>query len=128
MIINNKPVSGIPFMRPAGVKPEQRQINEAADFAGILQKKLIDDREVKISKHARLRMEMRNLNLDDNQRAKLSDAVEKADAKGVRNTLVVMDNMALVVNVKNRVVVTAINGGELKENVFTNIDGAVFAD
>ena len=40
----------------------------------------------------------------------------------------VMDNMALVVNVKNRVVVTAINGGELKENVFTNIDGAVFAD
>ncbi|NLG87999.1 MAG: flagellar biosynthesis protein [Clostridiaceae bacterium] len=128
MIINNRPVSGIPFLKPAGAKPEQRNINEAVDFAGILQKKLTDDREVKISKHARLRMEMRNLNLNDNQRAKLSDAVDKADAKGVRNTLVVMDNMALVVNVKNRVVLTAINGGELKENVFTNIDGAVFAD
>ena len=128
MIINNKHVSGIPYLKPAGAKPEKRNVNQAADFAGILKKKLIDDREVKISKHARHRMETRNLNLSDNQRIRLSDAVDKADAKGVRNTLVVMDNMALVVNVTNRIVVTAINGGELKENVFTNIDGAVFAD
>jgi len=128
MVTNNKPVSGLPYLRPAGTKPENRNVNQTADFAGILQKKLVSDREVKISKHARLRMEMRNLNLSDNQRIRLSDAVDRADAKGVRNTLVVMDNMALVVNVTNRIVVTAINGGELKENVFTNIDGAVFAD
>ncbi|HEY8500607.1 MAG TPA: TIGR02530 family flagellar biosynthesis protein [Clostridia bacterium] len=128
MVINNKSVSGIPYLKPAVVKPEKRNVDESAGFAGILQKKLVSDREVKISKHARLRMEMRNLNLSDNQRARLSEAVDKADAKGVKNTLVVMDNMALVVNVTNRIVVTAINGGELKENVFTNIDGAVFAD
>jgi len=55
-------------------------------------------------------------------------AVDKADAKGVKDTLIVMDRIAFVVNVKNRTVITALNSSEMKENVFTNIDGAVFTD
>ena len=62
------------------------------------------------------------------QHKKLVDAVDKAGSKGVKDTLVVMDKMAFVVNVRNRTVITAMNSGELKDNVFTNIDGAVFAD
>lgn len=80
MIINNKHVSGIPYLKPAGAKPEKRNVNQAADFAGILQKKLIDDREVKISKHARHRMETRNLNLSDNQRIRLPRPIKVSTA------------------------------------------------
>ncbi|WP_252891225.1 TIGR02530 family flagellar biosynthesis protein [Thermoclostridium stercorarium] len=75
-----------------------------------------------------MRMQMRNLHLTEAQREKLAKAVDKADAKGVRDTLVVMDQMAFVVNVRNRTVITALNSSEMRENVFTNIDGAVFTD
>ena len=39
--------------------------------------------------------------------------------------MVLVDDMAFIVNVKSRTVVTAVKDEELKENVFTNIDGAV---
>jgi flagellar operon protein len=55
----------------------------------------------------------------------MKEAVTKAESKGVRDTLVLMDDLAFVVNVRNRTVITAVQSNELKENVFTNIDGAV---
>lgn len=79
-----------------------------------------------MSKHAELRMEARNIKLDENQVERLKSAVDKASTKGVRDTLVVMDDIAFVVNVNARTVITAVNQNELKENVFTKIDGAVF--
>ena len=57
---------------------------------------------------------------------RLKNAVDKAYSKGIKDTLIVMDEVAFVVNVNARTVITAVNQGELKENVFTNIDGAVF--
>ena len=83
--------------------------------------------EVVFSKHADMRLRMRNIDLSQEQKESLSLAVDRAEKKGLRDTLVMLDNLALVVNVKNRTVVTAMNGSELKQNVFTNIDGAVFA-
>ncbi len=65
------------------------------------------------------------LKLTDLQKEKISKAVEKAKNKGVKDSLILVDNMAFVVSVKNNVVITAVNNEELKENVFTNIDGAV---
>lgn len=81
---------------------------------------------MKISKHAAMRLETRNITLDAQRLEKLKSAVDRAQAKGVRDSLVVMDDVALVVNIPNRTVITAMNRDELKENVFTNIDGAVF--
>ena len=83
--------------------------------------------ELKFSKHAELRMQARNISLSQVQKDKMLDAVNKAGDKGVKDSLVLMDNVAFVVNVKNKTVITAVNSNELKENVFTNIDGAVFA-
>jgi flagellar operon protein len=51
--------------------------------------------------------------------------VEKARAKGVKDSLIVMGDLALIVNVPSKTVVTAVDGENLKENIFTNIDGAV---
>ncbi len=126
MVYNNRPVTGMPSAKPAGELQHSQSSQQAGNFAEILQNKL--DGDVKISKHAQLRMETRNVSLDEAQRRKLSEAVDRAGAKGIRDTLVVMDRMAFIVNVRNRTVITALNGGEMKENVFTNIDGAVFTD
>jgi flagellar operon protein len=51
--------------------------------------------------------------------------VDKAEAKGAKESLVLVDDVALVVSVKNRTVITAVDRQHLKENVFTNIDSAV---
>jgi flagellar operon protein len=92
-----------------------------------LQDKIKQDERLKFSKHAELRLQTRNIHLTDIQKEKITEAVNKAQSKGVKDSLVIMDNLAFVVNVKSRTVITAVNSGELKENVFTNIDGAVFA-
>ncbi len=126
MIYNNRPVTGV--TPTTGQVPKRQNVEQAGGFADILRDKLNAEQELKISKHAQMRMDMRNVNLTQVQHKKLVDAVDKAGSKGVKDTLVVMDKMAFVVNVRNRTVITAMNSGELKDNVFTNIDGAVFAD
>jgi flagellar operon protein len=80
---------------------------------------------LKFSSHASSRLRERKIELDTATMTKISDAVDKADAKGVQDTLVLTGNAALIVNVPNRTVVTAMDRGQLTGNVFTNIDGAV---
>lgn len=126
MVIHNRPISGLSPVTTEREVQKKQNVQLSGSFDQILQEQMKQD--VKISKHAQMRMEMRNVNLTGEQRRKLSDAVDKASSKGVRDTLVVMDKMAFVVNVKNRTVITAVNSGEMRENVFTNIDGAVFTD
>jgi flagellar operon protein len=59
---------------------------------------------------------------------KLGRAVDGAAAKGAKDSLVLMKNYAFIVNIPSRMVVTAMDGNNLKNNVFTNIDSAVVAD
>lgn len=80
---------------------------------------------VSLSKHAQTRMRSRNIMLDNGQVERLNLAVERARQKGIRDTLVLMDDKAFVINVKNTTLITAAKGEALKERVFTNIDGAV---
>ena len=80
---------------------------------------------LKFSAHASQRLRDRKINLDTQTLAKVNDAVDKADAKGVEDTLVLTSDAALIVNVKNRTVITAIDRSSMAGNVFTNIDGAV---
>jgi len=105
----------------------KRQVNDGSSFEKILKEKLEGSHDIKFSRHAEMRMQMRNIHLTELQKDKISKAIDKAEGKGVRDSLVLMDNLAFVVNVKNRTVITAVSSSELKENVFTNIDGAVFA-
>ena len=80
--------------------------------------------DVKFSKHANQRLESRNITLSPAQKLRLNEGVEKARDKSINDTLVMMDNLAFIVNVKNNTVVTALEQNE-DSNVFTNIDGAV---
>ncbi|MBR5896650.1 MAG: flagellar protein, partial [Lachnospiraceae bacterium] len=67
----------------------------------------------------------RNISLSDEQRQRLTDATAKAGEKGIKESLVLMDSLAFVVNVPNNTVITALDKSETDLNVFTNIDGAV---
>jgi flagellar operon protein len=82
---------------------------------------------VRFSAHAQTRLQSRNIALDAGQLDRLQGAVQKAAGKGSRDTLVMMDDVAMVVSVTNRTVVTVVDKENLKENVFTNIDSAVIA-
>ncbi|MBP1925748.1 flagellar operon protein [Sedimentibacter acidaminivorans] len=81
--------------------------------------------EVSFSKHANERIEERNIGIDENVTNRLNEAVCQAKDKGLKNVLVMIDNSAFIVSTVNNKVITAVNSNELKENVFTNIDGAV---
>ena len=80
--------------------------------------------DVKFSKHANQRLESRNITLSDTQIDRLNQGVSQARGKSINESLVMMDNLAFIVNIKNNTVVTALEQGE-DGNVFTNIDGAV---
>lgn len=80
---------------------------------------------LKFSAHASQRLKDRKISLDPQTMEKVNDAVNKADAKGIDDTLVLTSDAALIVNVKNRTVVTAMDRKSASGNVFTNIDGAV---
>lgn len=81
--------------------------------------------EVKFSKHATGRLATRQIELDEGQVARIADGMQRADAKGIRDSLVIMDQLAFIVNVPSKTVITAMDQEETKENIFTNIDGAV---
>ena len=73
------------------------------------------------------RLESRNIALNDVDMTQLQNAVNRAEEKGAKDSLVLLRDLAFIVNVKNRMVVTAIDSERMKENVFTNIDSAVVA-
>lgn len=80
---------------------------------------------LKFSKHAVNRLADRQIELTDGQLRRLREGTAKAGAKGIRESLVIMDELAFIVNVPNNTVITAMSQTETEENVYTNIDGAV---
>ena len=92
-----------------------------ASFADILQRA---SRKVTFSNHALQRLESRQLNLSQEDLQKLDDTVNQMASKGARESLIYMNDMAFVVSVANRTVITAMDGKSARENIFTNIDSA----
>lgn len=81
--------------------------------------------QVKFSKHAIDRLNSRNIELSDDEISRINGGVDKAKSKGVREALIMMDNKVFVASVQNKTIITAAMDEQLKDNVFTNIDGAV---
>lgn len=102
-------------------------VSEEVSFGDILKKKQsVDESSIlKFSKHASMRLQSRNIELSTEQKERLETAAEKAEAKGMRESLVIVDSYSFIVNVPNKTVVTAMDQTESEENIYTNIDGAV---
>jgi len=98
---------------------------ENSPFRELLESKLGENQDIRFSAHAQTRMESRNINLDIEEMASLSNAVDQAKGKGGHNALVLMKDFAFIVNADNRTVITAMDKAGLDQNIFTNIDSAV---
>lgn len=118
--------AGIGATGPAGGRPAARAGQPtAAAFGEALQRASED---LQLSRHAQKRIERRELGLDRGRLDRLNDAITSAAAKGARNSVVVLDELAVVVDVRQRTVITAMNREEGGRNrVFTNIDSVVIA-
>lgn len=106
-----------PFQRPE--RPQDATPSVSFD------KELDRATEIQFSKHAEKRLQSRNLSLNPVERAKLQDAVSSLEKKGAKDSLVLMGELALIVNVPSKTVVTAIAKDQMKDQVFTNIDSTV---
>ncbi|MNB64169.1 hypothetical protein D3C81_63080 [compost metagenome] len=89
-------------------------------FESMLQQNML-----KFSNHAAKRLEQRGIQLGTQQLDQINSAVEQAAAKGSKESLILMKDLAFIVNIPNRTVVTAIDGSSMKNNVFTQIDSTV---
>ena len=119
----NQPIQPI---QPSGVnrsRPTQSNTAVSGGFEQALNQAIGG---VKFSQHAMQRLQTRNINMTPAQMDQLKVAVDKAAQKGAQESLILMNNdLALVVSVRNRTVITAMDGSSIKDNVFTNIDSAV---
>lgn len=120
--IMNQPIQ--PIGKPVTTPKTQTNVS-GTSFSQALQEELRQTQNLKFSRHAQERLDSRRISLDQEHLVRLQEAVEKADSKGCRESLVVLDDLAFVVSIKNRTVITAVDGDSRKENVFTNIDSAV---
>jgi len=95
------------------------------DFEKIYQSEVQKNQSLRFSAHASKRLESRQISLTEQQHQKLEQAVTQAENKGVKDSLILLNRLALIVNVKNRTVVTAIEENQMNGGVFTNIDSAM---
>ncbi|SKC74401.1 TIGR02530 family flagellar biosynthesis protein [Maledivibacter halophilus] len=114
LIVNQQKVS----KNTTNYNPQRKSFQEVLNEIGKSQ-------EVKFSKHALERLKNRNINLSKEDISRLNNGVQRADRKGVKEALILMENKAFIASVKNKTIITAACEDQLKENVFTNIDGAV---
>ncbi|QWV97118.1 flagellar protein [Geomonas nitrogeniifigens] len=129
-MIDNSILFPQPIQAPAkpnqnGTKLAARNTGSSTPFAQVLDQKL-PGQPVKLSQHAQERLKSRGITLSDADMKQLEGAVDSVAQKGGRESLILMGDAALVVSVKNRTVVTAMDRQGMKGNVFTNIDSAVF--
>ena len=110
--------SGLP------VRPDRGQTSCNTTFA----QALADVQHVRFSNHAQKRLQIREIQLSQDNVERLSTAIDKAEKRGGKNSLVLVDDLAFIVNVQDRLVVTAMDKSSSGEGVFTQIDSVVIAE
>lgn len=103
--------------------PAQTETSGVA-FADVLADQLGAE-GIRLSAHAQARLRQSSVGIDAAAADRLKSAVERAEQKGSKDSLVLLDDLAFVVSVKNKTIITAVDSNRAKENVFTNIDSVV---
>lgn len=139
-MINNN-INSIERMTEAISKRKKQDVNatyNGPSFTEILGRQksideLIADRTeetvvsggIRFTKHADARLMQRNIRLTDEQMTRLEEGTRKASDKGIKESLVLVDALAFIVNTDKKMVITAIDQNSSEDNIYTNIDGAV---
>ena len=107
---------------PAGAN---RQVSGVPSFDELLRSQMRPAGDVHFSKHALQRLQARSIELSSQDSARLAQGIDRAASKGVQDSLMLLRDLALIVNVPSRTVVTAMPEDKMREGVITNIDSAV---
>jgi flagellar operon protein len=98
---------------------------DGENFSKVLEKELNRRPPLEFSAHAQTRLLQSQIHLTNHQMDRVEKGVGQAAQKGAKDSLILVDNMALLVNVPKNIVITAIDGARMQDNVFTQIDSAV---
>ena len=98
---------------------------DTKSFADVLSETLSKSSDVNFSKHAVKRAMEHNIDLNDESISRLNEGVRIAEEKKLEEPLILVGSTAFLVNIPNNTVITAVDSGNMKGNVFTNIDGTV---
>jgi flagellar operon protein len=117
-----------PVGRPVDIPPTGatsfRSVLDAATATQPASTTTSGSEPLKFSAHAMARLQSRNISLTSDDVTRMNAMADKAAAKGAKNSLFIVRDVAMVVSIKNRTVITAVDSDSMKENVFTNIDSA----
>ena len=94
-------------------------------FKALLHAELKQGEHLKISKHAEQRMEARGIYIEPSTWTMITLKVQEAKERGINESLVITDQAAFIVSVKNQTVITALDRQEATEQIFTNINGTI---
>lgn len=106
-------------IKPSQIKQNKTKSKNKNKFDKLLKNK------IELTKHATQQIDHRNIKINKNTLEKLNEALNKLTQKGAEESLVLTEDKAFIMNVKDRKVITAMKENNLKEKVFTNIDSAI---
>lgn len=110
---------------PIQTRESKTKVNTRSNFESIFDEELKKVEEVKISAHAMERLKKRNIELNSEDLEKITNAIDKAEAKGANESLLLYKDIAFIASIRNKTIITAVDSKSAKDNVFTNIDSAV---
>jgi flagellar operon protein len=122
----NQPIRPLPKTQQPNKTAQKKKNSNSPSFKDVLGEKMKGKEKLSFSKHAQKRINSRAIPVTKAEIDKLNNGVEKARDKGARDSLVMVNNVAYIVSVENNTVVTAVDEESMDDNVFTNIDSAVF--
>lgn len=120
------PIKPVTSQTLDAMKSRTNVIKSQASFKEVLSE--LQNPTLKISKHAQERIQQRDIHISDNDWNLIEEKVQEASYKGVTDSLVILQDAALIVSAKNKTVVTAMNIEEAKSQIFTNINGTIIMD
>ncbi|NEU29368.1 flagellar protein [bacterium LRH843] len=109
-------------------RPINQTLRHPNQFQQLLRTELNEPTELKISKHAKQRMDMRGIEFSTEKWLAIQAKVIEAKQKGVSDSLVITREAALVISAKNDTVITVLNREEAQSQIFTNINGTILID
>lgn len=117
-------------VREASEKANQTSVQKSnalsqsgKSFDSVLQK--IQEKSVVISKHASERLAARSVTLSEAELKRIGEVMDRAQAKGIRDAVIILDDKVLVANIPSKTIVTAAKKGDLGEQIISNINGAI---
>lgn len=112
-------------VNPVQVKQQAAESKKRTTFGQMLQEKMEQTQSLQFSKHSKERMEQRGIEMTPELLQQMNTAASQAKSKGAKDVVMIGSQAAFIVSIPNNTVITAMNGNEMKNNIFTKIDSAV---